>query len=554
MICSSKTIPSFLHVVVLVFVSVLLQNVTSLKFSNNIIWGSIRCQSLFLTNIFARKAWTKSSLSLTSRKANGIPKSDIAQPKPKFSDNDSQILYSITQLIEKGDRKLLWNYVDSNLPNLTKKHINDLLFQTSKHSIQVPSHYLLKIANILENTNQFITAKEISGIMYSFKTMKYEAKDMEMNTLLSFLVGKLQDPKTRFNAKQFSMAISLTQLIQTSTCELTIQDFSSAFYGLQLMSGDSLAVRQLLSALSHKLEVNSSNVELTDKSVGMILYGLQGMSAEYKEVRNLLRILTTKILCSRFEFKGRSLGMALYGLQGMSSEFEEVKLLLKSLHEKMGSDMTLTLDGQAAGNALYGISNMRCDDDGNINRLVTRLTECILAFTETMSSSSNAVPVTVPDLLTLYQSTALALRGLPGLDTELRGKLEVARDLLLDLLNERRVEVSSSKSSSSEVERRVADLVSQILSSQLQCTVSVNEFLFGFEADVVMRLDSGKTLNLEVDGPIHEYPSKKRFCSLRDDLLREKNVLVIRLSTRDIDGLSQSDLREKLKIMVAEYI
>eukprot|EP01041_Mallomonas_annulata_P035504 gene35504-58471_t len=195
--------------------------------------------------------------------------------------------------------------------------------------------------------------------------------------------------------------------------------------------------------------------------------------------------------------------------------------------------------------AIYGLGNMRFDgdDDGDSNdmeALIFAVAQRIQTFVTLAQHSSNAMPAT--DLLVLYQSTALALRGLPGLDTELRGKLEVARDLLLKLLNERRVEVSNSKSSSSEVERRVADLASQILSSQFQCTVSVNEFLFGFEADVVMRLDNGTILNLEVDGPKHGHPSKKRFCALRDDLLQEKNVRVVRLSTRDIDGLSQSDL------------
>eukprot|EP01041_Mallomonas_annulata_P007242 gene7242-14775_t len=265
----------------------------------------------------------------------------------------------------------------------------------------------------------------------------------------------------------------------------------------------------------------------------MILYGLQGMSAQYEEVKNLLQILIAKIQFIELKFNPQAIGMALCGLQGMSSE-----------------------NPQAVGKDRHDISGMRCDN-GVIKELLTLLTGCILTFTETMKSSLNTVSVSAEDLRRLYQATALVLRGRPVLlDMELRGKLEVARDLLLDLLNERRVEVVSSnyKSTSSRVERRVADLVSQILSSQSQCTVSVNEFLFGFEADVVMRLENGKIVNLEVDGPTHDYPSRKRFCSLRDDLLREKNVRVVRLGTRDIKGLSQSDLRKKLKIILTEYI
>eukprot|EP01041_Mallomonas_annulata_P005883 gene5883-11881_t len=215
------------------------------------------------------------------------------------------------------------------------------------------------------------------------------------------------------------MLKSLSQLIETSTCELSIQELSTAFYGLQQMTGDSQEVRQLLSTLTDKLESSSSDVELTGVYVGMILYGLQGMSNQYDEVRNLLQILTLKIRCTRFEFKAQqSIGMALYGLQGMSSENEELKLLIKSLREKM-NDMTSELDSQAVGNGL----------------------------TASTMNSTNALLVSGPDLLNPYQSTALALRGLPGLDKELRGKLEVARDLLLDFLNERIVEVNNFESS-----------------------------------------------------------------------------------------------------------
>eukprot|EP01041_Mallomonas_annulata_P009783 gene9783-20346_t len=268
----------------------MLRNITASKFSSNGMWGSIRPQLLLCVNVPARKKGSKASWSPTSRKANGMPKSDIVQSPQKYS----QIYDNITALIEKGDKTILWQYVDSNWSNLTVEHINKLLFQTTKHSIQVPSHYLLKIANILESTNEHISGKKIAGIIYSFKNTKYEMEDIEMNILISVLADKLQDSKTVFNAKQF----------------------------------------------------------------GMILYGLQGMSAQYEEVRNLLRVLSLKIRCSSFEFKAQSIGMALYGLQGMSSEFEEVRLLLKSLHEKMGSDMTLTLDGQAAGNSLYGLQQM----------------------------------------------------------------------------------------------------------------------------------------------------------------------------------------------------
>eukprot|EP01041_Mallomonas_annulata_P003888 gene3888-7760_t len=279
------------------------------KIFNNNCWGSVWLKFSSSIDVSGRKAGPKTSRYPTSTYAHETPKSDGTQLGKNVAIG-TQIYDTITNLIEVADQNGLWQYIDTNLSNLTIKHISQLLFYSTKHSMQVPSIYLFKIANILASTNQFI----------------------------SVLADRLQDPNTTFNAKQF--------------------EFASAFFGLQFMSGDSQEVRQLLSALSHKLEVNSSNVELTDKSVCMILYGLQGMSAQYEEVRNLLQIFTLKVQCSSIQFESQSLGMALHALQGMNSEFEEVRLLMKLLNDKVIDKTGEVVDQRAAGNALFDMSNL----------------------------------------------------------------------------------------------------------------------------------------------------------------------------------------------------
>eukprot|EP01041_Mallomonas_annulata_P008570 gene8570-17680_t len=147
--------------------------------SNNRSWGSIELKSSSFYRFYSiRKAESRTSLPLTFRQAHSFPKSNVSQLETTAAYINSQIYSTITNLIEIGDRKRLWQYIDSNFSNLT-------------------------IANILANSNEIITGKAMAGIIHSFKNIKYDSKDIEMNTLLSVLAHKLHDQKTQFNAKQF---------------------------------------------------------------------------------------------------------------------------------------------------------------------------------------------------------------------------------------------------------------------------------------------------------------------------------------------------------------
>ena len=60
-------------------------------------------------------------------------------------------------------------------------------------------------------------------------------------------------------------------------------------------------------------------------------------------------------------------------------------------------------------------------------------------------------------------------------------------------------------------------------------SLSSSEFLDGcFEADIVIACEEGdgsgetKVFNIEIDGPSHRHPTKRRLCQRRDDYLREK--------------------------------
>jgi hypothetical protein len=75
-------------------------------------------------------------------------------------------------------------------------------------------------------------------------------------------------------------------------------------------------------------------------------------------------------------------------------------------------------------------------------------------------------------------------------------------------------------------EAKIADCVeSFLLRHHLEAQLSRNETLHGFEADIVVRLKEGgagglvRLVNIEVDGPMHQFPKKKLFTERRDGFL-----------------------------------
>ena len=79
--------------------------------------------------------------------------------------------------------------------------------------------------------------------------------------------------------------------------------------------------------------------------------------------------------------------------------------------------------------------------------------------------------------------------------------------------------------------------------------VRCGEMLFGFEADVVLRVWRGdgsvRIVNVELDGPHHRQAKKKRFCALRDWYLREvRGVVVVRwdLMSPEVQRMRDGDV------------
>jgi hypothetical protein len=129
---------------------------------------------------------------------------------------------------------------------------------------------------------------------------------------------------------------------------------------------------------------------------------------------------------------------------------------------------------------------------------------------------------------------------------DIRDLLQV-QELLLRRMQELQPKTSRSLSNA---EMRYLRLAEEALAGRADISLSGNEFLNGFESDLVIRVasDGGLStiINVELDGPHHKYDlSKRRFCALRDQLLQEQHgVRVVRwdLMARSQQHKSDNDI------------
>jgi hypothetical protein len=247
----------------------------------------------------------------------------------------------------------------------------------------------------------------------------------------------------------------------------------------------------------------------------------------------------------------QAVGNALYGLQGMSSEHQEVRDTL----DEVLSKFPYCIDAFAAQNISQGLF-------GLLNKT---LLKSHVGFIQTwflrIDELSSSYDITPDDTLMLYQSLAL----MDNADMPLTKSL-VAASLYDDYVRLKKLLYDSflrvSKSSNPKPPNRAEDYYF----SRAKCAfnahetvvLSCNEFLFGFEADIVIRIydDSSKKsvskiINIEIDGPTHRYTFRKQcFCALRDEHL--KRVHGVEITRWDL--LSPTQQRKKDAEIESDFI
>jgi hypothetical protein len=359
-------------------------------------------------------------------------------------------------------------------------------------------------------------AQELCNALYGMRRMNSETA--AVRTLLTALVPK----------------------IHGCTDMLSAQGVGMALYGLQRMNSDCLEVREVLSSLEPLLK--KFDGDLTAHSVSNALYGLKAMNTNSMEVRAILAALVPQMRnLSYLDVQG--VGNAFYGLQGMSSNCAEVHHILAVLLPKVQCVQD-SLDAHAIGNSLYGLRGM--GDIGDVQSLLDRLYYHLEALCK-KSENFRELPAT--DVIHLAQNFTLVL---PDLRHSLGIKYEHwegMRRLLIDVLSDIRTEERASHSPrrpQSPAESKVFTAARRAAGHFIGSVTSNGHLFDLFEADVIIavRRKSGgiDLVNIEVDGDSHLHEKTKLFTSLRDKYLLNRGVRIVRLDTRTLWKMNDTDL------------
>jgi hypothetical protein len=270
------------------------------------------------------------------------------------------------------------------------------------------------------------------------------------------------------------------------------------------------------------------------------------MRSEVPEVRALLAELSPKVKACREALKAQNVGNALYGLQGMSSEVPEVRALLAELSPKVKTCRE-ELDAQAVGNAFFGLREVE---------LGSKWQDTVAKWLARLHSVATDESIGFDDIRIGFQSLALVSFSSCRLKSALQS-LGLYSDLLRtqEVLLRRMQELQPKTSNfMSHTEEKYSKLAAAAFAGRVGVSVSSNEFLNGFESDLVIRVTSdgglSTVINVELDGPHHKYILRTmRFCALRDQLLRQQHgVRVVRW-----DLLSRSQQRKSDKDIIADF-
>jgi very-short-patch-repair endonuclease len=149
----------------------------------------------------------------------------------------------------------------------------------------------------------------------------------------------------------------------------------------------------------------------------------------------------------------------------------------------------------------------------------------------------------------------LAVRCETKHDKTVSGLFEVLNQISTEnacsfFFNTQLADVNKRRQSKGEV--RYQKLASKAFDGMLTVKTSYNECLFGYEADIVLRMGSD-VINVEVDGIQHKQAVKKRFCGWRDRYLSEKHGIIVKridLMSHEERSLTDQDIIERFRSCV----
>ena len=373
------------------------------------------------------------------------------------------------------------------------------------------------------------TVQDICNCLSGLKNMS--CNHQSVSGTLSVILSKVYDSKEAFNGQQIACA----------------------FYGLQSMNLETKLMKALVAELTLKV---AGSVEIKPAHIAKALCSLRNSSSEYAIIRNLVRELTIKLEGCKDNLCAQEISDSLFGLQNMSS-CSEIRQLLRLLSLKVHSCKKFNTN--QLSNAFFGLQLMNSDDGNEVmdifNALIlksydglhvskSRISMILFGFRNIRIDSSTMAFVdrlidilhqfndrnTIDDIRLAYQylvlvcspgsNFALLIRNVPSIQT----RITEARMNLIQLLHSK--SIANVDDSRNKSERKYQKIIYRALESIPSIEVVSNSWLFGFEADIVIRKtipgsSRFSAINIELDGTFHKIDrTKHRFCKLRDQHLR----------------------------------
>jgi len=454
---------------------------------------------------------------------------------------------------------------------LNGQGIADSLYGLSGMTVDCPElrSLLSALASRIDEKVGKLDSQEIGNALFGLQALSSEMQEVRV------IAGKLAEKMKR------SKAVFRSQHI------------SRAMLGMQRISPDSPEIKSLLRQISKRI-AESDRTRMTGAAIADALFGLQGMTSDVEEVQELMGQLAKKVATSGADMTPAQMGRALFGLQGLSSsasifqesaigvDSDEVEFLLSALWDK-AKVMKEQFSLSAIAMGMQGLTLLKDPIADNFRQFLymqaLRLGEVIEKKTQSeanggestyskevgLQKAAKSKPSATSDGRTFdlgyasvdpFDRKESAVERVAAAAAAADGSMSPYRYEPLDVVAAMRAirlngmlvpawlitdynEIENNHPTNPTVQQSRADkLVAQKYSLLRPNEKMVsNAILDGFRLD--MDFPDIK-LNIELDGPSHKYPARRRYDRERDEYLTIKKGYQV--SRIELTGKSPEDI------------
>lgn len=353
-------------------------------------------------------------------------------------------------------------------------------------------------------------------------------------------------PQSRFISRYMQKLADKFALLPFEQRSLSPRDLASLMTGMSALTLDSKPLRKMVqSALP---DISSWDGVLRGREPFHVLVGMRGLDARSPLSKRFVGALGEQIKRAEWDITDKRI-RCLSGFQRMTDDTDEVRELFQFLCEKVLADRNGSLDSTSVGTALLGLMGKDCTHGAAENVFYLLLEEI-----DDICYDSNTSPEQIAALL---RRAAVASKKITMSDV-----MTADMELIVSRLQEK-LEISIREGQGIGVRNRQSELESDTIAkikkritADGRVTLSSNEYIHGFECDVIFRIPNmlvpefdslGKRqirsllVNVEIDGPQHRAANNRFLDSLRDEYLRDQHkIVVVRISFDEINNTNMT--------------